>query len=262
MLDHVNVASRDDGRRFVDTTRLDAIDRVLRKAGAPWALQASGPLFRLYGRSGSPGPVTAHPVLISSHADSEYATHHHSLLAGGQELLGTFDNSITNAAVLGLMLDDRLPHDAVVAFTGDEENESRGAVDVLTHLRGTGRDPRAVIVLDVTDDRFYGRPFTVENWFANGSSLPPTEPAFLAHVLGALDGNVPTVHHDDAWQDESWTYEEHDVHVVSLCVPVGPADPENPRPDWMHSEEGVRVDTVLLPAYADALARLAAGCTD
>ena len=257
LLDHVNVASHDDGSRFVETSRLDAIDRLLREEGSPWTLQASGPLFRLYGRSGCPAPA-AHPVLVSSHADSDYASHHHQPLVSGRELVGSFDNSITNAVVLGLLLADRLPHDAVVAFTGDEERESRGARDVVDHLRDTGRDPRAVIVLDVTDDRFYGNAFTVENWFAKGhAGLPVGENDFLAHLLAAFDDNVSTVHHDDAWQDESWTYEEHDVHVVSLCVPTAPADSSSSRSNWMHGADGVRVNAGYLPAYADALARLA-----
>jgi len=98
ILDRVNVASTDDGRQFLDTTRLDAIERRLREAQSPWTCVASGLLFRLYGRSGSP-PIE-HSVLISSHADSSYETHFHRRLADSAEFVGTFDNSITNAAVV------------------------------------------------------------------------------------------------------------------------------------------------------------------
>jgi hypothetical protein len=255
ILDRLNVSSSDDGRQFRDTTRLDAIEGFLREAGSPWAVQASGPLFRLYGRSDM--PRAPHPVLVSSHADSSYGSHFHELILATWEFLGTLDNSITNAAVLETMLGDLLPADALVAFTGDEENESQGAADVAACLRGEGREPRAVVVLDVTDDRFYGRPFTVENWFAKGRlGLPTTESAFRRHVLGAFDFLVPTVPHEDAWQDESWRYEKEGVHVVSLCVPTAPAEPRTRDNDWMHSAAGVRVRADLLDAYREALVSL------
>ena len=256
VLDRVNVASSDDSRRFLDTTRLDAIECVLREAQSQWTLAASGPLFRFYARAGS--STADHPVLVSSHADSTYAKHFHEPLEDPVELLGTFDNSITNALVLELMLADHLPENVLVAFTGDEESESRGAAEVIAHLRGAGRLPRAVIVLDITDDRFYGSPCTLENYFANGTlGLPTSETEFLDLLRGAFDRHVPSVHHDDAWADESWRYEEEGVHVVSLCVPTTPADPGDHGTDWMHSSAGVRIRADLLPVFGDSLARVA-----
>ncbi|MFM8893529.1 MAG: hypothetical protein ACKOTB_18290, partial [Planctomycetia bacterium] len=71
----MNVTSCDDGLRFLDTTRLDAIERILREANSPWKLRASGPLFRLYTQVGS--SAVDHPVLVSSHADSTYGAHFH-----------------------------------------------------------------------------------------------------------------------------------------------------------------------------------------
>ena len=255
ILDRVNVSSSDDGRRFCDTTRLDAIEGFLRETGSPWVLQASGPLFRLYGRSAA--PRARHPVLISSHVDSSYGSHFHEFLLAAGQLTGTFDNSITNAAVLEAMHADLLPADALVAFTGDEENESQGAADVVAWLRDEGREPRVVVVLDVTDDRFYYRPFTIENWFANGRlGLPTTESAFRRHVLGAFDFLVPTVPHEEAWRDESWRYQQEGMHVVSLCVPTAPAETTTRDKDWMHSAAGVRVRADLLDTYVEALVSL------
>jgi len=256
ILDRINVASSDDGRQFRDTTRLDAIERCLREAQSPWNCVASGPLFRLYGRAGS--PPAEHPVLISSHADSSYRTHFHRPLEDSVELVGTFDNSITNAAVVHLLLADQLPANVLVAFTGDEEIASQGATDVISHLRAAGHLPRAVIVLDVSHERFYGSPCTLENYFANGSlGLPTSEHEFLEFLRGAFDRHVPALHHDDAWEDEAWHYEEESLHVVSLCVPTSPADPDHRGGDWMHSGDGIRVRADLLPAYGESLVRLA-----
>lgn len=64
------------------------------------------------------------------------------------------------------------------------------------------------------------------------------------------------MHHGDALPDESSRYEEEGVHVVSHCVPTSPADPSRPAADWMHSAEGIRVRTDLLPAFSTSLARL------
>jgi hypothetical protein len=255
ILDEVNLPSRDDQTRFVDTTRLDGIAKCLGDGGSPWALRFSGPLFRIYGRSGvQPVPD---PVVISSHADSNYGVHQHGQVEGTQELLGTFDNSITNAVLVGLMLEDRLPPGCLVAFTGDEENDSEGAAGVMACLRGEGMEPRAVIVLDITDDRHYGHPCTLENYFAkHRGALPATEEGFLECLQAALEARIPHVHHDDAWPDESWRYEEEDVPVFSLCVPTRPARPGHPGDGWMHLDEGVRVRADLIPEYGNSLARL------
>ena len=65
------------------------------------------------------------------------------------------------------------------------------------------------------------------------------------------------MHHDDAWENEAWHYEEEGVHVVSLCVPTSPADPDHRGGDWMQSGDGIRVRADLLPVYGESLVRLA-----
>ena len=255
ILDQVNLPCRDDQTRFVDTTRLDGIAKHLRDGGSPWGLRFSGPLFRIYARSGAQPDLD--PVVISSHADSNYGVHHHGQVEGTTELLGTFDNSITNAVLVGLMLEDQVPPGCLVAFTGDEENDSEGAAGVMACLRKGGMEPRAVIVLDITDDRHYGHPCTLENYFAKQrGSLPRAEEGFLEYLQSGLEARAPHVHHDEAWPDESWRYEEEDVPVFSLCVPTRQARPGHPWDDWMHSDEGVRVRADLIPQYASSLAKL------
>ncbi len=256
ILNRVNVISIDDGRRFTDTTRLDAIEQILCEANSPWAVDASGPLFRLYSRSGS--PLVDRPVVISSHVTSSYVKYFHRPLENSVELIGTFDNSITNATVLELMLSDRLPKDALVAFTGDGEESSQGALDLIAFLRNGGRLPKAVLVLDITDDSSYGSPCTLENYFANGSQgLPSDEQEFHNFLQQAFKRGVPSVHHDTASPDESWQYDEEGVHVVSLCIPSAPADINNIFDNWIHSANGVCIRADLLPAFGESLVRLA-----
>ena len=254
VLGHVNVDSYDNGKRFIDTTRLDAIEDLFRKSKSPWRLEASGPLFRIYGREGAARPVN--PVVISSHADSNFEHHSHRLIEDTNELIGTFDNSITNAVLVQILLEDRLPAEVLVAFTGDEENESRGAADLVKHLEEQGHSPKVVIVLDITDHTFYGSPFTVENWFPNGNcGLSQDEVGFRNFLVDAFDSPVPTVHHNEAMPDESWRYEEEGVHVFSLCIPTAPGN-INSKHDWMHDESGVRVKLNLIPDFGDAVVRI------
>ena len=255
MLNCVNVVSVDDGAQFTNTTRLDNIEKTLRNAGSPWRIIGSGPLFRLYGRG---APVEGKlPVLVSSHADSNYVSHSHRTIGESDEIIGTFDNSITNAVVLQLLLNDLLPEGTLVAFTGDEENESQGAADVITHLRGKNAVPTCVIVLDITDESNYGSPFTIENWFPRGSlGLPRNEGSFVDHLLKPFGHQVPTVHHETALPDESWRYEEEGVHVFSLCIPTSPPKSNASWHDWMHDEAGVLIRADLIPAYGDAIAAI------
>lgn len=257
VLEKVNVSSKDDGLRFYDTSRLDEIDDLLISNNSSWVLFSKGDLFRLYHCRKS--VINPNPVLVSSHADSNYQTHFFKESGGIKpELIGTFDNSITNATLLKLMLDDKLHSNLLVVFTGDEERESRGATEVISCLRQQGVVPRGVLVLDITDNRYYGNAFTIENYFAKGGFFPKTESGFLKFLLKPFIGYVPTIHHDMAYPDESWIYEEENVHVVSLCMPTMPGNISdlNRNPDWMHLEDGVRVRQDLIEQYAGAIVLL------
>lgn len=255
-LDCVNVASKDNGKTFTDTTRLDNIEKELRDANSLWKICGTGPLFRLYG--GQQSAPSDGCVVISSHADSTFENHIYSLLKESKELQGTFDNSITNAVLLQLMLQDLLPRDVLVAFTGDEENESEGAASVIKYLENIKAKPSCVMVLDVTDNSYYDFPFTIENWFPNGShGLPKSEGLFLKFLLEPFQHKVPTVHHNSAWPDESWRYEEEGVHVFSLCIPTSPPIGCNNDHDWMHNENGVRIRLDSIRGYSQAILTLA-----
>ncbi len=260
LLPLVNRASRDDGRRFVQRARLNAIGRALQ--GSSWEPIARLPLALLFAhrrrRAGA-------GLLVSSHVDSRYPRHF--CREGGDSLLrGTFDNSLTNAALLSLMLADRLPAEALVAFTGDEERDGRGAAQVVGAFRDTAASPgtgiRFALALDVTGAAFGNSCCTIENWHpgrARNTGLPFSTSAELRGWLGeALGHSTPMIHRRSAGPDEAWEYAAHGLACCSLCLPVGPA-PENARrgPDaWMHSGLGILARAADVDGYLVAAAQL------
>ena len=163
ILEQLMVPNRDNGSSFTDTQRIDKIKRLL--WNSPYRCVNSAGLFFLF--ASKPLEELENPVLISSHIDCvESITRFFVEDAGEDLLLGTFDNGITNAAATFLMLEGKLPENVIIAFTGDEEDESRGARQVVRYLEGLQRTPVATIVLDVTDMGWeQAAPFTVENNF-------------------------------------------------------------------------------------------------
>ena len=90
-------------------------------------------------------------IVISSHVDCQrQITKCFSKDYDDDLMQGTFDNSLTNAMTVSLMLEDALAMNVVVAFTGDEEEDSTGAADVAAFFQNLHKKIK-VIVLDVTD---------------------------------------------------------------------------------------------------------------
>lgn len=273
LLRAMNVPSRDDGRAFTRPQRRDAIRRLLgrRPAGAPaWRRVHDGPLALVY----------AHPhlgredrvLMVSCHIDSLYDDHFASVLAGGHtdgQLVGTFDNSICNAVAVDLMLRGKLPRNALVAFTGDEEEDSRGAVEALEFLQTSDQELwerlEAVVVMDVTGVSFGRRAFTVENVFVERHPMPRQRlvfkdaGAFLRRIKAALPGKtVKYVPASKADPDETWVYDEHDLNCFLLALPTAPG-PGGAHDDWMHDAQGIRVRPEDVEGYAAALGEVVAG---
>ena len=133
----------------------------------------------------------------------------------------------------------------LVAFTGDEEEDSKGADEVVQSLRRRGVKIGFVIVADVTEVGWdEGKHFTIENIFPDDGQ----------HVADLLSRWLPCVSYIDSLPkvvvegecDEAWQYDEHDLKCCSLCLPC--------RGD-MHSEEGVAVRRVSVAVYAEILRR-------
>ena len=237
ILQAVTVSSRDDGEHFTDTTRVEAIEALL--DGSGYEQLHKGPLSLLYGRR---RPTKGERVvLVSSHIDCVFSR---CFCADrGETLHGTFDNSYTNAAVIWNMLHGKFADNVIVAFTGDEEQDSRGAVEALCALGLMQCSVAFAIVLDVTEEGWrHDALFTIENDL--GVDI------FTAHRLVELlrpyNGRYYYVH--NAEPDESWDYDEYGVPCFTLCAPIL---------GDMHSDEGVLLRKASFPAYADFLSQAA-----
>lgn len=254
LLKDINVLCRDNGNEFTDTRRLEVIEEKLR--GSEY-VSKRGKLFRLYSKK--PVSEIAGKLLVSSHVDCEEGiTECFSRDETAETLKGTYDNSITNAAILALMMEGTLPERVVVAFTGDEEKDSRGAIEVAKYLKKKKKEFHAV-VLDVTDFGWdEGADFTIENNFwkkRTGQSVYSTAVKigypwlFVPEDPDDIPDYIPRnrVYPEEAEPDESWEYDEQGVRCFSLCLPVdGP----------MHSNEGVIARKQSFTNYVEMLNRV------
>lgn len=266
LLRKINVICRDNGKRFTHTQRLDVISRIAEEAG--YISVSDAPLFLMYAKK----PLAELPrelLVISTHIDCVKKITTFFTERNDGELYGTFDNSITNAAALLLMKKGTLPDNAVIAFTGNEEYGSAGALAVSEFLKEAGKTFFAV-VLDVTHDGYeQNMPFTVENdlWFGkkagiyeqsivDGADKASLYWGYVAYSAASVAKLIPnrcrlTDEYGDAvesWEDESWTYSEEEVPCFSLCIPT--------RGD-MHSNKGLFAREADFDIYIKALENIA-----
>lgn len=237
LLRSVTVDCKDNGREFTVADRIAVIGRLLE--GTSYSLVAREPLALLFAkRVPQEGEKV---VLVSSHVDCVYGKCF--CTDEGDCLRGTFDNSFGNTAVLWCMINDTLPDNVVVAFTGDEERDSRGAVQALLALGNIGCNVSSAIVQDVTNEGWEsGALFTIEN----DSGFDLMQAYDLVASLEPYSGNFAFRH--DAEPDESWDYAEYGIPCLTLCAPVG---------GNMHGDEGVLLRKESAAEYCKVLVLLA-----
>lgn len=262
ILPAVNVPCADDGVKFTSKDRIEVIDSLLRSSG--YRPLFSGSLSLVWGQTGF---IPDFPtILLSCHVDSVYHKYFH--IDVGDEILGTLDNSICNAVLVDLMLRSALPANVVVAFTGDEEDQSRGVDETMQFLTGTAVIPDMVVVMDVTDQGYADYAFTVENLFCKMDSAE--NPSLSNKAIMRLESLVRSVLGPDtlviteAAADESWQYDEWNVNCLSLCIPTRPlnSDKQLDVHGWMHSDNGILVKKSSIPAYSKAVSILCSGIRD
>ncbi len=257
ILERLNVINYDDGIAFTATARLAVFEKLF--SDTEYQRVNHKGLFHLYSKkpiSLMQGPL----VLLSSHVDCERnITQCFSEVQPGGMLKGTYDNSITNAAVLSLMQDNKLAENVVVAFTGNEEVSSIGALQLAQYLQNYTTNV-IVLVLDVSYEGYNQKAdFTIENDFwSKNTGMVVTEISrqsgypwrFVPKSEEEMPEYIPEENriYRDAVADESWDYEDF-FQCFSFCLPVGDGE--------MHDNRGVTARQESFLHYMEVLARLA-----
>ena len=237
ILQTVTIDCMDNGERFTVTDRVAVIERMLEKT--EYKLISRQPLALLYAKR--PLCEGDRVLLISSHIDCVYPRCFCS--NDGDCLRGTFDNSFTNAAVLWAMINNSLPDNVVVAFTGNEESDSQGAVQTIVALGQMGCEVAAALVLDVTNEGWEsGASFTLEN----DLGIDILTGYNIISSLEKYDGRFAFKH--NALPDESWDYADYGIPSITLCVPVG---------GELHGDAGVLLRKESAVEYCNVLPLLA-----
>lgn len=235
LLTQLTVDCKDNGKQFTQKDRLNAIEKWL--ADSSYKLIYQGELSVVYGKK--PLGKETH-VVISSHVDCVYNQLFCKELSDAL-WSGTFDNSLTNAALVYNMCQEAFSEHVAIAFTGDEELDSNGALEVMKELERTHCRPELVIVTDVTEEGWEEEsPFTIENdlnidlWKAH-------------RIVNLLSGyKYPLIH--EAEPDESWDYAKEGYPCLTFSIPIL---------GDMHNDYGVIARKKHLPTYCEAIAVLA-----
>lgn len=240
VLERIAVRGEDDGEKFTDTARVDAIADCLKDSA--WKLYHDGRLAKIYVQRDfdSKKPV----VVVSSHVDMVaercYAK------CDGELWKVSFDNLITNAVIVACMKANVFNSNVMVAFTGDEEayDGFGGADEVAESLSEKGISVKHVVVTDVTEEGWEDeKAFTIENVLPEDDESHQKRMAkSLKEAVADIDNNPCVI--VDGEPDEAWEYDEYDLPCCSVCMPC--------RGD-MHSEEGVEIRRAGIKAYAEAL---------
>ena len=233
----VTVDCKDNGECFTVTDRVAVIERMLENT--EYKLISRQPLALLYAkRQVCEGDRV---LLISSHIDCLHGDCFCS--DDGDSLRGTFDNSFTNAALLWNMLHDKLPDNVVVAFTGNEESDSQGAVQTVVALGQMGCEVAAALVLDVTNEGWEsGALFTLEN----DLGIDILTGYNIISSLEQYGGRFAFKH--NALPDESWDYADYGIPSLTLCVPVD---------GDLHGDAGVMLRKESALEYCNVLSLIA-----
>ena len=233
----VTVDCKDNGECFTVTDRVAVIERVLENT--EYKLISRQPLALLYAkRQVCEGDRV---LLISSHIDCLHVDCFCS--DDGDSLRGTFDNSFTNAALLWNMQHDKLPDNVGVAFTGNEESDSQGAVQTVVALGQMGCEVAAALVLDVTNEGWEsGALFTLEN----DLGIDILTGYNIISSLEQYGGRFAFKH--NALPDESWDYADYGIPSLTLCVPVG---------GELHGDAGVLLRKESALEYCNVLSLIA-----
>lgn len=228
---------KDDGCSFTVKERLELIEALLEET--PYKPVAREPLAVIYSKDELHAGRDV--VLVSSHVDSVYENYFCS--DEGDCFRGTFDNSFSNAAALWSMINGKFADNVAIAFTGDEEKDSQGAVQAVCALGKIGCNISFALVQDVTNVGWEsGALFAIEN----DSNIDILTAHSLISSLEQYSGRFAFCH--NAEPDESWDYADYGIPCLTLSAPVC---------GNLHGEEGVLLRKESAAEYCNALSLLA-----
>ncbi len=247
ILEQITVRGEDDGEKFTNTARVDAIASCLKESG--WEPYHDGDLAKIYVRRDFDDFDLSKPVVVvSSHVD--IVAERCYAKCDGELWKGSFDNLITNAVIVACMKAKVFGANVMVAFTGDEEADDGfgGADEVAKVLSKKEINLRCVVVTDVTEEGWEEeKAFTIENVMPEDDEWYRRKMVkHLKEAVADTDSNPCVIM--DGEPDEAWEYDEYNIPCCSVCMPC--------RGD-MHSEEGVEIHSSGIKAYSEALAAVA-----
>jgi hypothetical protein len=185
-------------------------------------------------------------TLVSTHIDMVHAITRPFAELNDGIYSGTWDNLITNSAIVSLMMEGAFADNVALAFDGEEESCSfAGLREALYHLENIQMPLKHVITTDVTHEAYEsGVAVSIENMNSNEEEH---EDMFskITQVFGE-DYHIPTF----GAPDEAYLLKRLDTHIpgFSYCIPSsGP----------MHSNMGMTVEEDVYIRYRDGLAKLA-----
>ena len=126
LLHYLTIENRDNGKMF-DVEKKFRLNRIeLELEGSPFKECKAEKIYYAYAQVPFE-ELGEEIIIVSSHVDLHKSTKEYFSIEEEEYLLGTYDNSITNAALVTLAKTKTLPKNLVVVFTGDEEGKSHGA---------------------------------------------------------------------------------------------------------------------------------------
>jgi len=232
----LNVPCTDNGKKFTDNRRVKQLETIFKRSEYNLIKKAS--LSRIYEHKNidRQKPI----IVVSCHIDSVYTNYWNNDLTNGTGacINGTLDNSACVGILAFLMYYDQLPSNVVVAFTGNEEQDGKGAKQVSRYIKKEYKDcnVKLIISLDLTNECYDKAHYTFENLTIDKNNITENILEILPEARIIID----------AAPDDSWTYKKY-FPCFSLCLPC-----ENIGED-MHSSLGVRIKQSSLVCFSDIL---------
>lgn len=229
ILKKINIPSSDNGKKFLCTNRRDKIIEILTKS--KWKKVVDDDFLLIYNNKFDESYKDI--ILISCHIDSVFNKRDYfPIITNSGKIKGLLDNSASIVVLLKAMLENKLPPNVFVTFTGNEEKKLRGASKTIDcfqkKLKYRWKRLSLVIVLDVSNKN-WGNDVSIENLFIEENPLDASTLKFqnvdsfieyITKILKKKNISFGVLKEDKAEEDESNKYKKFDLNVFSLCLPV------------------------------------------